>query len=257
MRGLILAHIVLYANTFISYLQSVDRICAPDYLPSNKDILLSRVKTTGMTETTFVTKDNARDETMQLRVYDFGGIRSQRKYWNDGFEAVDIILFTVDIACYDQLLFEDEGVNRMQEALTAFKSIVNWRSFTRTKIVLCFTKRNKLAEKIKYSPFEAYFPDFVPTQPPSLQDTMAYIIARFTNLSQREGTGTDRFISTVVLQDTLSSDEWLVIKQMAWRLCDNKVLQSTTVKSGSERQPLRTWRAFRRVHQRREAVNLA
>lgn len=36
-----------------SYFDAIDRISAPDYLPTDQDVLRSRVKTTGITETTF------------------------------------------------------------------------------------------------------------------------------------------------------------------------------------------------------------
>lgn len=39
--------------TFSSYFDNIDRIAAPNYVPTDQDILRSRVKTTGITETTF------------------------------------------------------------------------------------------------------------------------------------------------------------------------------------------------------------
>jgi hypothetical protein len=49
-------------------------------------------------------------------MFDVGGQRSERKKWIHCFENVTTILFLVAISEYDQLLFEDETVNRMQEA---------------------------------------------------------------------------------------------------------------------------------------------
>lgn len=40
-----------------SYLDSLDRIGAPDYQPTEQDILRTRVKTTGIVETHFVFKN--------------------------------------------------------------------------------------------------------------------------------------------------------------------------------------------------------
>lgn len=39
------------------YLNQLDRITAPDYLPNEQDVLRSRVKTTGIIETKFSVKD--------------------------------------------------------------------------------------------------------------------------------------------------------------------------------------------------------
>lgn len=40
-----------------SYLNQLDRITAPGYLPNEQDVLRSRVKTTGIIETKFSVKD--------------------------------------------------------------------------------------------------------------------------------------------------------------------------------------------------------
>ena len=58
---------------------------------------------------------------------DVGGTRGECLKWIHCFGNVGTILFTVDIACYDQILSEDHSVNRIQEALTLFDSIVNSR----------------------------------------------------------------------------------------------------------------------------------
>lgn len=41
----------------LSYLNQLDRITAPGYLPNEQDVLRSRVKTTGIIETKFSVKD--------------------------------------------------------------------------------------------------------------------------------------------------------------------------------------------------------
>ena len=235
-------------------MQSLDRISASDYLPSDNDILYSLVR---IIKWAFSIKEGSGNRMMELSVYDVGGTRHERTKWIHAFNGVDMILFTVDIACYDQLIYEDETVSRMEEALEVFDSIVNCRRFVKTKIVLCFTKRAKLAAKIRTSPVEKYFSDFVPTEPPSLQDTIAYIVARFADLDCREGRLTGRLLATLVLQDTLSPYEWQVIKEIAWKMCDDKEMQPAAVQSPVvqpeiKRQPIKVSRLFRRSGQRRE-----
>ena len=44
-------------NEKFSYLDAIQRLCAPDYIPSEQDVLRSRVKTTGIVETHFEFKD--------------------------------------------------------------------------------------------------------------------------------------------------------------------------------------------------------
>lgn len=69
----------------------------------------SRVKTTGITETTFVIGD------LRYRMFDVGGQRSERKKWIHCFENVTAIIFLVAISEYDQVLIEDETVVRQEE----------------------------------------------------------------------------------------------------------------------------------------------
>jgi guanine nucleotide-binding protein G(i) subunit alpha len=141
-------------NLPCSYFDSIDRIAAPDYVPNDQDVLRSRVKTTGITETTFIIGD------LTYRMFDVGGQRSERKKWIHCFENVTTILFLVAISEYDQLLFEDETVNRMQEALTLFDSICNSRWFVKTSIILFLNKIDRFKEKLPVSPMKNYFPDY-------------------------------------------------------------------------------------------------
>jgi guanine nucleotide-binding protein G(i) subunit alpha len=80
----------------------------PNYLPNDQDILRSRVKTTGITETMFSVGE------LTYRLFDVGGQRSERKKWIHCFENVTALVFLVALSEYDQMLYEDESVNRMQ-----------------------------------------------------------------------------------------------------------------------------------------------
>ncbi|KAJ3179485.1 guanine nucleotide-binding protein subunit alpha [Gaertneriomyces sp. JEL0708] len=160
------------------YFDSVDRIADPNYLPNDQDVLRSRVKTTGITETTFRIGD------LSYRMFDVGGQRSERKKWIHCFENVTAIVFLVAISEYDQVLVEDETINRMQEALTLFDSICNSRWFTRTSIILFLNKIDLFREKLPRSPLSKYFPDF--NGGTDYELACEYILNRFVSLNQSE-----------------------------------------------------------------------
>ncbi|KAL9047546.1 MAG: hypothetical protein Q9206_006682 [Seirophora lacunosa] len=160
------------------YFDSIGRIAQPDYLPNDQDVLRSRVKTTGITETTFIISE------LTYRMFDVGGQRSERKKWIHCFENVTTILFLVAISEYDQLLFEDETVNRMQEALTLFDSICNSRWFVNTSIILFLNKIDRFKEKLPVSPMKNYFPDY--EGGPDYAAACDYILNRFVSLNQHE-----------------------------------------------------------------------
>lgn len=147
-------------------------------MPNDQDVLRSRVKTTGITETTFIIGD------LTYRMFDVGGQRSERKKWIHCFENVTTILFLVAISEYDQLLFEDETVNRMQEALTLFDSICNSRWFIKTSIILFLNKIDRFKEKLPVSPMKNYFPDYEGGEDYGL--ACDYILNRFVSLNQHE-----------------------------------------------------------------------
>lgn len=81
-------------------------MAAPNYMPTDQDILRSRVKTTGITETMFQVGD------LTYRLFDVGGQRSERKKWIHCFENVTALVFLVSLSEYDQMLYEDESVVR-------------------------------------------------------------------------------------------------------------------------------------------------
>ena len=60
-----------------------------------------------------------------FHVYDVGGQRNERGKWIHLFANVTAIVFLAAISAFDQVLFEDESVNRVEEALNLFESILN------------------------------------------------------------------------------------------------------------------------------------
>ncbi|KAG0271932.1 guanine nucleotide-binding protein subunit alpha [Linnemannia exigua] len=160
------------------YFDSIDRIAKPTYVPTDQDVLRSRVKTTGITETTFAIGE------LTYRMFDVGGQRSERRKWINCFENVTAVVFLVAISEYDQLLLEDETVNRMHEALTLFDSICNSRWFVKTSIILFLNKIDRFKEKLPISPLNKYFPDFEGGD--DYGEASQYILDRFVDLSLSE-----------------------------------------------------------------------
>jgi guanine nucleotide-binding protein G(i) subunit alpha len=91
-------------DSAVYYFNAIDRMCAPGYMPTDQDILRSRVKTTGITETTFKVGE------LTYKLFDVGGQRSERKKWIHCFENVTALVFLVSLSEYDQMLYEDESV---------------------------------------------------------------------------------------------------------------------------------------------------
>ncbi|KAJ0068420.1 hypothetical protein NL108_008381, partial [Boleophthalmus pectinirostris] len=136
------------------YLNDLERISRPDYIPTQQDVLRTRVKTTGIVETHFTFKD------LHFKMFDVGGQRSERKKWIHCFEGVTAIIFCVAMSAYDLVLAEDEEMNRMHESMKLFDSICNNKWFTETSIILFLNKKDLFEKKIQHSPLTICFPEY-------------------------------------------------------------------------------------------------
>jgi len=136
------------------FMDRIQVIGAPDYIPDEQDLLRTRVRTTGIVENAFEIDGN------QFRMFDVGGQRNERKKWIHCFEAVTAVLFVAAISAYDQVLYEDEKTNRMVEALNLFEEICNSRWFRNTAIILFLNKRDIFQEKVEKISLRVCFPEY-------------------------------------------------------------------------------------------------
>ncbi|CAG2058142.1 unnamed protein product [Timema podura] len=91
---------------------------------------------------------------------DVGGQRSERRKWIHCFENVTSIIFLVALSEYDQILFESENENRMEESKALFKTIITYPWFQHSSVILFLNKKDLLEEKIMYSHLVDYFPEY-------------------------------------------------------------------------------------------------
>ncbi|CAG5119601.1 unnamed protein product [Candidula unifasciata] len=136
------------------YLDSVERISQPDYLPTLQDILRVRVPTTGIIEYPFDL------DSIIFRMVDVGGQRSERRKWIHCFENVTSIMFLVALSEYDQVLVESDNENRMEESKALFRTIITYPWFQNSSVILFLNKKDLLEEKIMHSHLVDYFPEF-------------------------------------------------------------------------------------------------
>lgn len=159
------------------FLNSLDRICHPMYVPMEQDVLRTRVKTTGIVETRFILRG------LEFKMVDIGGQRSERKKWIHCFEGVTAIVFLVALSEYDLALAEDQEINRMMESMRLFDSICNNQWFIETAIILFLNKKDLFDDKIRISPLSICFPEYRGRN--TSEDAGAYIQQKFENLNKR------------------------------------------------------------------------
>lgn len=158
------------------YLNDLERIQDPDYLPTQQDILRVRIPTTGIIEYPFDL------DQIMFRMVDVGGQRSERRKWIHCFENVTSIMFLVALSEYDQVLVEAGNENRMEESKALFLTIISYPWFRDSSVILFLNKIDILEEKILTSDLADYFPQY-DGPPKSANDAREFILSMFIELN--------------------------------------------------------------------------
>jgi len=136
------------------FLDNLDRIAVPDYVPTLKDILYCRKTTKGVIEF------NIEIDRVPFLFVDVGGQRTQRQKWFQCFESVTAILFLASCSEYDQVLLEDRRTNRLEESRKIFDTIVNNKIFSNISVILFLNKMDLLSAKVTQSDISKHFEEF-------------------------------------------------------------------------------------------------
>ncbi|KAF9177608.1 guanine nucleotide-binding protein subunit alpha [Haplosporangium sp. Z 767] len=122
------------------FLDAIDRIAHPEYVPTDDDILQARVRTLAVTEHVFPIDDV---------IY--------RPYFDD----VNAIIFMAALSAYDQPCEDDPRLNRLHECLVLFNQIANHKLFELTSMILFLNKIDIFQRKLDSgSLVSKYFPDY-------------------------------------------------------------------------------------------------
>ncbi|GAA5890056.1 hypothetical protein JCM5296_004756 [Sporobolomyces johnsonii] len=194
------------------FFDALPRLGQPGYLPTDQDILRTRVRSTGIVEETFVVNGT------RLIVLDVGGQRSERKKWIHCFEGVQMLLFVAAISEYDQFLYEDETQPRLTETLMLWESISSSPWFRKTSLVLFLNKIDLFAQKIQSGsvPLQKYLPEYN-GDPQDVDAAKTFMLNRFKGIfNHRErslfchftcatDTKSTRVVLTAVMEAVLTS----------------------------------------------------
>jgi len=138
------------------FMNDLERIFTVEYRPTFADVLRVRVQTTGIIEQEFVYRglDNKPERYL---IVDVGGQRSERSKWTGQFVDVIAVLWVFALSSYDQVLFEESNVNRMQEEFTLFRETSKNPVFEKTNFIVLLNKYDQFQEKIERIPFNFSF----------------------------------------------------------------------------------------------------
>lgn len=158
---------------------NINRIGDSDYVPEDQDILRARLRTSGIVKKTIDIKGFA------FTFIDVGGQRNERRKWIHCFDSVTALIFVAAISEYDQVLYEDEEVNRLKEAIVVFEKYSNHDSFFQTAMILFLNKTDLFRKKLLLSPFDETFKTFQ-GDPKSFDDTTKFIEQKFLEVIEEE-----------------------------------------------------------------------
>ena len=79
------------------YFNKIDALIAPGYVPSEEDVLRSRVRTTGIVQSDFKIK------SINFSMFDVGGQRNERRKWIHAFDSVNCVIFVAALSEYAPL----------------------------------------------------------------------------------------------------------------------------------------------------------
>ena len=189
----------------------LDRLYAPDYVPSEADLLRLRVRTRGYDEAVFTYKKVA------FRVVDLGGQRSERREWQAALDKASNALFVTSLCEWDQKLREDFNQSRMRETMHIFDALVNDPASAGKGITVLLNKLDLFREKLrvpeKAAAFAAFYKDLKGA--PTAESGVEHIREQFVTMARATGRRTAVHAITAVETDNI---------KVTWRDIRNQVI---------------------------------
>jgi guanine nucleotide-binding protein G(i) subunit alpha len=143
-------------DAILYFFDNLDLMQPPFEVPTETQVMQASRKTTGIVQQYIQFAD------MRLHIVDVGGQRNERKKWKNAYPGVNMVLFVVALSDYDQQLYEDESINRMQESLDVFEQTVNEPAFKDCPFFLIFNKVDSFQRRMEemMSDLHVCFPEY-------------------------------------------------------------------------------------------------
>ncbi|KAJ7770568.1 guanine nucleotide binding protein, alpha subunit [Mycena metata] len=166
------------------FLDCLDDVTSPQYVPSDDHILRARLKTLGVSEHRIkmtsggLTGNISRD----WRIYDVGGQRSLRAAWAPYFQDMSAILFLAPISAFDQVLAEEPRVNRLADSVNLWTTIVSNKLLKDTNIILFLNKIDIMKSKLESGIKLVDYVNSYAKRPNDFENASSYLRKKFAGL---------------------------------------------------------------------------
>ncbi|KAF2811611.1 P-loop containing nucleoside triphosphate hydrolase protein [Mytilinidion resinicola] len=165
------------------FINSAQRIASPDYLPTPADI--SRTRTTDSFLARYSMYNTISMCDLSIRLFDSGSARRRSRKWAECLETTaQMVIFVVDLAYYDEPLFDDNSFTRMTDMLALWERTVKSRWHERMPFVLFLNNADEFKAKLGRSPLADYFPDYAGGN--DHYSASRYLIERFEGIIDHE-----------------------------------------------------------------------
>uniref|UniRef100_A0A2C9UA77 Guanine nucleotide-binding protein alpha subunit n=1 Tax=Manihot esculenta TaxID=3983 RepID=A0A2C9UA77_MANES len=206
------------------FMENLQRLSDPNYIPTKEDVLYARVRTTGVVEIQFSPVGENKKSGEVYRLFDVGGQRNERRKWIHLFEGVKL---------YDQTLFEDENKNRMMETKELFEWVLKQPCFEKTSFMLFLNKFDLFEKKVLKVPLNVceWFKDYQPisTGKQEIEHAYEFVKKKFEEL-YFQSTTPDRVDRVFKIYRTTALDQKLVKK--TFKLVDETLRRRNLFEAG-------------------------
>lgn len=189
---------------------SLERIYKADYVPTEEDLLRTRIRTVGFDEATFSYKKSA------FHVVDLGGQRTERRRWLEALTPATAAIFVSSLCEFDQRLREDFEASRFQETTHLFTELLESGMQDKALIVLLNKLdlfKTKMAGPAKRN-FGAFFKDYKGAL--EWEPCVEHIRQHFLRLAQQQNCKVSLHAITAVETDNV---------KLVWTEIRNSIVQ--------------------------------
>lgn len=161
------------------FAQEVERIAADDYVPTEADIIRLNQSIGGIKELRF------NWDELDVHLFNINGyIPDQfRKRWFHQFDSATSLIYTVDVSLYDLPFYGQTTKSQLLEDFASFEFWATSPKFAGSAVILLLNNFTRFRDKLRYSPLETFFPDYIPSTSNPDVSARQYILKQFKDLS--------------------------------------------------------------------------
>lgn len=162
------------------FVQEIQRISNPTYVPSDADIARLVHWPRSAKEVRF------NWDELDIHLFNLNGYRSHgfNKRWLHQFEDATALVYAIDVSEYDRPFCGQPTDSHLISEFIAFESWASHDSFADSSVILLLNNFSRFREKLKHTPLQTFFDDYVPNDTDPETSARQYILHRFKRVNR-------------------------------------------------------------------------